>query len=158
MKKLLILASLLLIFFISLQVYAHPGRTDASGGHHDYNNVSELGSYHYHCNGNPPHLHENGVCPYSYNKLPEENNHSSSSSNSSNYDSNTNNEPTLDLSNEQSEKSEPENVCSFLMTYIWLLPFFVCIFIFGKNAVLEHKERQKIAKRSAQENTHILKK
>ena len=42
---------------------AHPGRTDSSGGHHDYNNVSGLGSYHYH-HGYSAHLHENGICPY----------------------------------------------------------------------------------------------
>ena len=43
---------------------AHSGRTDSMGGHHDYQNVSGLGSYHYHCGGLPAHLHENGVCPY----------------------------------------------------------------------------------------------
>lgn len=32
---------------------------------HDNKNASGLGYYHYHCNGNPAHLHENGVCPYS---------------------------------------------------------------------------------------------
>ena len=46
---------------------AHPGRTDAQGGHHDYQNKSGLGSYHYHCGGHPAHLHDNGVCPYSSN-------------------------------------------------------------------------------------------
>lgn len=45
-------------------VQAHPGRTDSSGGHHDNKNVSGLGSYHYHCGGNPAHLHSGGVCPY----------------------------------------------------------------------------------------------
>lgn len=44
-------------------VYAHPGRTDGQGGHHDYQNASGLGSYHYH-HGQGPHLHPNGVCPY----------------------------------------------------------------------------------------------
>ncbi len=44
---------------------AHSGRTDSSGGHRDNKNKSGLGYYHYHCGGNPPHLHENGVCPYS---------------------------------------------------------------------------------------------
>ena len=44
---------------------AHSGRTDSSGGHKDNKNASGLGSYHYHCGGNPPHLHEGGVCPYS---------------------------------------------------------------------------------------------
>lgn len=46
-------------------VEAHSGRTDSSGGHHDYKNKSGLGSYHYHCGGHPAHLHPNGVCPYS---------------------------------------------------------------------------------------------
>jgi len=43
---------------------AHSGRTDSSGGHKDNKNASGLGYYHYHCGGNPPHLHD-GVCPYS---------------------------------------------------------------------------------------------
>lgn len=42
---------------------AHSGRTDARGGHKDNNNISGLGSYHYHCGGHPAHLHKNG-CPY----------------------------------------------------------------------------------------------
>lgn len=49
---------------VTLTVEAHPGRTDKNGGHKDNKNVSGLGNYHYHCGGNPPHLHENGVCPY----------------------------------------------------------------------------------------------
>lgn len=44
--------------------FAHPGRTDSSGGHKDNQNKSGLGSYHYHCGGYPAHLHTNGVCPY----------------------------------------------------------------------------------------------
>ena len=47
-----------------IEAEAHPGRTDANGGHRDNKNVSGLGSYHYHCGGHPAHLHENGVCPY----------------------------------------------------------------------------------------------
>lgn len=62
--------SILLIIFsiisIGVNVYAHSGRTDSSGGHKDNNNKSGLGSYHYHCGGHPAHLHTNGVCPYSY--------------------------------------------------------------------------------------------
>lgn len=61
--------SILLIIFsiisIGVNVYAHSGRTDSSGGHKDNNNKSGLGSYHYHCGGHPAHLHTNGVCPYS---------------------------------------------------------------------------------------------
>lgn len=43
---------------------AHPGNTDAYGGHLDNKNVSGLGYYHYHCGGYPPHLHYGGRCPY----------------------------------------------------------------------------------------------
>lgn len=59
--------SILLIILLSLMqvnAYGHSGRTDANGGHKDNKNKSGLGSYHYHCGGNPPHLHTNGVCPY----------------------------------------------------------------------------------------------
>ena len=49
---------------------AHSGRTDASGGHRDNKNKSGLGSYHYHCGGNPPHLHTGGVCPYAKKSSP----------------------------------------------------------------------------------------
>lgn len=47
--------------------FAHSGGLDRYGGHHDYNNVSGLGSYHYHCWGHPAHLHPYGVCPYNSN-------------------------------------------------------------------------------------------
>lgn len=55
---------LLVCLSISGQVFAHSGRTDKNGGHKDNKNASGLGSYHYHCGGYPPHLHENGACPY----------------------------------------------------------------------------------------------
>lgn len=48
----------------TIEAQAHSGRTDSHGGHKDNKNVSGLGSYHYHCGGNPAHLHENGTCPY----------------------------------------------------------------------------------------------
>lgn len=46
-----------------IEAAAHPGRTDANGGHRDNKNKSGLGSYHYHCGNHPAHLHPNGVCP-----------------------------------------------------------------------------------------------
>lgn len=42
---------------------AHPGRTDANGGHH----VTATGEYHYH-HGYPAHQHPGGVCPYAETK------------------------------------------------------------------------------------------
>lgn len=50
---------------LPLNCIAHSGRTDSHGGHKDNKNASGLGPYHYHCGGNPPHLHDGGVCPYS---------------------------------------------------------------------------------------------
>ena len=64
-KKVSILLVIISVISISVNAYAHSGRTDANGGHRDNNNKSGLGSYHYHCGGHPPHLHNNGICPYS---------------------------------------------------------------------------------------------
>ena len=61
MKLRKITAILLSVMISAGSVYAHPGRTDSNGGHHDYKNKSGLGSYHYHCGGYPAHLHPNGV-------------------------------------------------------------------------------------------------
>lgn len=65
MKKYYVFIIFFLVVFTSFTVFAHPGRTDGDGGHHDYDNESGLGSYHYH-HGYPAHLHENGICPYDY--------------------------------------------------------------------------------------------
>ena len=59
-----VLTVVISIVCVSLNSYAHSGRTDSSGGHKDNKNKSGLGSYHYHCGGYPAHLHKNGVCPY----------------------------------------------------------------------------------------------
>lgn len=65
LKTALIVLLILCIAFMPMVAFAHSGRTDSNGGHHDYNNKSGLGPYHYHCGGHPAHLHPNGVCPYS---------------------------------------------------------------------------------------------
>ncbi len=66
MKKNIVLrvCMCLLALMIPLTAFAHSGRTDGNGGHRDNKNKSGLGYYHYHCGGYPPHLHTNGVCPY----------------------------------------------------------------------------------------------
>lgn len=65
MKRILSLVAIVLMLFPTY-AFAHSGGTDANGGHHDYNNVSGLGDYHYH-HGYGAHLHENGICPYETN-------------------------------------------------------------------------------------------
>ena len=64
-KAYIILVTICLTICIAGSSSAHSGRTDSRGGHKDNQNKSGLGGYHYHCGGNPPHLHSNGVCPYS---------------------------------------------------------------------------------------------
>lgn len=54
-----IACALLCCVLLPLTAFAHPGRTDSQGGHHDY----QKGSYHYH-HGYPAHDHPGGVCPY----------------------------------------------------------------------------------------------
>ena len=63
-KRIYALVVVFTLIFTSF-TFAHSGRTDSHGGHRDNKNRSGLGSYHYHCGGNPPHLHKNGVCSYS---------------------------------------------------------------------------------------------
>lgn len=63
LSKIIALLGILLAF--PTTILAHSGKTDSSGGHKDKNNVSGLGSYHYHCGVYPAHLHDGGVCPYS---------------------------------------------------------------------------------------------
>lgn len=59
------LMALVLVVSTNTSLLAHSGRTDSYGGHRDNQNKSGLGSYHYHCDGYPAHLHTDGVCPYS---------------------------------------------------------------------------------------------
>ncbi|MCI9127660.1 MAG: Ig domain-containing protein [Eubacterium sp.] len=66
----LAISLMLLVFSTTTISFAHSGRTDSNGGHHDYKNKSGLGSYHYH-HGMEAHLHPGGVCPYGYNSQPD---------------------------------------------------------------------------------------
>lgn len=65
MRLLKLLVAVLLCLHIPLVAFAHPGRTDSSGGHYN----RSTGEYHYH-HGNPAHQHtdKNGdgilECPY----------------------------------------------------------------------------------------------
>ncbi len=53
--------ALLTVFLLSTVVFAHPGQTDADGGHYD----RSTGEYHYH-HGYPAHQHTGGQCPYEF--------------------------------------------------------------------------------------------
>lgn len=62
-KTLITIALITFVMASPVTSLAHPGNTDDFGGHHDYENDSGLGYYHFH-HGYGPHLHTNGVCPY----------------------------------------------------------------------------------------------
>lgn len=82
-KYISIFSFIILLMLIYSNVFAHSGRTDAHGGHKDNKNVSGLGNYHYHCGGNPPHLHTNGLCQYSSNNVVTKTNNTQSVQNNS---------------------------------------------------------------------------
>ena len=65
-----------LAFALSTTVFAHPGRTDSSGGHYD----RETGEYHYH-HGFEAHQHVNGECPFDFVDLTGQNSGGGASSN-----------------------------------------------------------------------------
>lgn len=103
-----------LIALISLTAYAHPGRTDANGGHYDHS----TGEYHYH-HGYPAHQHIDGVCPYDYDEQTNHNSNNSSSAGTYNQSTGLNNisrknniitpSPSPELYNKQiASDSDPE--------------------------------------------------
>lgn len=59
--KLKYLVLLLVCFLLPVTASAHPGGTDANGGHTD----RETGDYHYH-HGYEAHYHTGGVCPFAF--------------------------------------------------------------------------------------------
>lgn len=82
-EKIAAIVAGLFIVCSMMPTFAHGGRTDKNGGHKDNNNVSGLGSYHYHCGGYPAHLHTGGVCPYTSSQSSTSSNTTSSTSSSS---------------------------------------------------------------------------
>lgn len=106
-KILLTLLIIITSIFIEINSYAHSGRTDSSGGHKDNKNKSGLGSYHYHCGGNPAHLHTNGVCPYSTSSSSSK---SSTSSSSSSKSSSSSTGTSKTLSNTKSTSTVPTTI------------------------------------------------
>ena len=98
-KLLLLPLVLILLFILPVSASAHPGGTDANGGHY------EDGEYHYH-HGYPAHQHTNGVCPYD----------SSASSSSSS-------EAVSAKSNKSSDRSSSYYLFISAMVFVGVLPF-----------------------------------
>lgn len=111
-KKKIITAFLCLtiITIMSGSAYGHSGRTDSRGGHKDNQNKSGLGSYHYHCGGNPAHLHTNGVCPYSSSSSSSSGTTSSGSTSSGSSKSTNSTSTITSTPKEEKTTTEVENV------------------------------------------------
>lgn len=77
MKRIPGLLMAVLLLALTVPAYAHPGKTDANGGHYN----RSTGEYHYH-HGYPEHQHPGGVCPYAYDDRTGENSSTSSGSSS----------------------------------------------------------------------------
>ena len=106
---------MVLITTICLYAFAHPGRTDSSGGHRN----SSTGEYHYH-HGYPAHQHTNGECPYDFD---DKTNHSSE---------NTYSKDSTTISNTKKSVTFLEVVENiFTMLIISFLSFLVLFSIFG---------------------------
>ena len=93
MKKLL--TWLLVTLMLISPIYAHPGKTDDSGGHYD----QSAGEYHYH-HGYPEHQHTDGTCPYNFDDRTGANSGSSDKSSTS---------PHIDRSDTTTSKPQEQN-------------------------------------------------
>lgn len=77
MKRISVLLITILLLLLTVPAYAHPGKTDANGGHYD----RSTDEYHYH-HGYPAHQHPSGVCPYGFDDRTGHNSGTSSGSTS----------------------------------------------------------------------------
>ena len=144
MKKIrTLLLNVIFIFLLSsIITYAHPGKTDASGGHYDHQN----GGYHYH-HGYSAHSHTDGVCPYEYH---DKTDHSSNKNNSSELRQNTNttNSQDKDLFEEKEEKTfNWKNIIGIAFGLLLCYPLVLLIyyFIYYKiiQPIIEYIKRKK---------------
>lgn len=106
-----IVMSVLPITYTNINVAdAHSGRTDSRGGHKDNKNKSGLGSYHYHCGGNPAHLHKDGTCPYASTSIKSSQKDTKKSSSQSSNKSTTTKTNETDKKNATKEKKSKKDI------------------------------------------------
>ena len=129
MKKAVLLCAMLIFILlpsITLTVYAHPGRTDGSGGHTDHS----TGEYHYH-HGYPAHDHYDmdgdGIvdCPYDFDDKTDR-----SSGNNSRGDSDVGGNVKSDTKKDGSNSSK-NSLADILVTILEHLFWGIAIWIFS---------------------------
>lgn len=122
MKRAHILPIIVLLLVLTVPAYAHPGKTDANGGHYN----RSTGEYHYH-HGHPEHQHIDGFCPYEYDDRTGQNSGTSSGGSASD-----DRIPSVQRNTDSSEsgtKGSRSNTSnkSFSVTMFWVI---VCVIIF----------------------------
>lgn len=138
----LVLVPLLALACLSV-VFAHPGKTDADGGHYN----RSTGEYHYH-HGYPEHQHPNGECPYDFDDQTGINSGSSSTGSSSNL-------PPVRRSY-SSEKSANTSSESDVMATLVSIVVPALVFIFILKALFSHPRKPKEPPKPSQPSTRTI--
>lgn len=129
MKKLqIVFISIFLFFCFNAIAFAHPGATDANGGHWDHS----TGTYHYH-HGYPAHSHEGGTCPYDFDDKTGQN------SGTSNKNSSSENSNGTKTHSNQTVSFPDTSVDDKIPLFDRIIIFFPVFVVFIFNAVLERK-------------------
>lgn len=122
--------------------FAHPGRTDAEGGHWDHS----TGEYHYH-HGYPAHQHIDGVCPYDFD---DQTNHGSGS----NSDSASSKGSSQKTSEESSKQEENDGLGSTIICVACLSLFALAAF-FDDLGTPQSRKRKKVKRTYSSQNPSI---
>lgn len=138
----LVLVPLLALVCLSV-VFAHPGKTDADGGHYN----RSTGEYHYH-HGYPEHQHPNGECPYDFDDQTGINSGSSSTGSRSNL-------PPVRRSY-SSEKSANTSSESDVMATLVSIVVPALVFIFILKALFSRPRKPKEPPKPSQPSTRTI--
>lgn len=126
----LVLVPLLALVCLSV-VFAHPGKTDADGGHYN----RSTGEYHFH-HGYPEHQHPNGECPYDFDDQTGINSGSPSTGSSSNL-------PPVQRSYSSEKSANTSSESDVMATLVSIVvPALVFIFILKALFSRPHKPKE----------------
>ena len=132
------IAAVVIALLLCLSVsFAHPGRTDSSGGHYN----RSTGEYHYH-HGYPAHQHVNNTCPYGFDDRTGENSGSSTSSSREPPIISTRKMPTVSTGNNTQTNPSNGGIAKkiFLYAILCAVGTYVCYKIIDRCAKI-YKER-----------------
>ena len=123
-KKLyIVIMVILMLIQVPLNIFAHSGRTDSSGGHYN----RSTGEYHYH-HGYKAHQHIDGICPYD-------------NDNKEKSDSSENIKNDVVISTEKEENNFLEKICGIFIGFWWIIiPLVAGVYNYIKEKFMENKK------------------